>query len=327
MGGWSRWTAGALVLLAVMLAGAGCVEEVATGADGVGSDGTEVEAVQSDDEPGAPTDEPADPSADAGGDAAEATQAASTTVAPIPGAVAAEVERPIDGDSLEIRTADGVVEVRLIGINAPELNSLADRTSCPGAEARAVLGAFLASGPIEFVAIEEDRFGRTLGDLYVGGVSAAEVLVRAGWALALWSNDDPALIDAMILAMDERRGWWGDVCGSPTQIWVTDWNMNAPGDDRENLDQEWVEITNRGPEAVDLRGWAIRDETTSNRFLLDDVGDLDAGGTLRVITGRGSSGGGSFYLGEEFPVWSNRGETVLVQDPEGLVAGFAVDFG
>ncbi|MEM8923161.1 MAG: lamin tail domain-containing protein [Actinomycetota bacterium] len=233
------------------------------------------------------------------------------------------IVRVIDGDSLEVLLADGAErELRLEGINAPELNALGGGRTCAGTAARDELEAILSAGAVTLTGSEVDRFDRLLATLWVDGVPANAEMVRAGWALGQWSGDQ-RLVGVMIDAAEAGAGWWGTDCGAPRRGPVIgDTQANAPGDDRENLDQEWVELVNRGDDRADLDGWVLRDETTSNRFLLDGV-SLAPGATLRVHTGAGASDDGSLYLDEDFPVWSNSGETVLLVDPDGLLVDWA----
>lgn len=248
-----------------------------------------------------------------------------TGAAPPSGARAITIDRVIDGDSLEVLLDDGTPqEFRLEGINAPELNGFDGRRTCAGETARDELVALLAQGDVAFTGEEIDRFGRRLVVLYVDGRPVDRALVASGWALALWSADDPELTATMIDAAEGARGWWGPSCGSPAAsgVRIGDTQANAPGDDRDHLDEEWVEIVNDGPAPVDLADWVIRDDTTSNRFPLPSV-TLAPGARLRVITGSGTDGDGLLHLGEDFPVWSNGGESVLLVDPEGVVAAHA----
>lgn len=236
-----------------------------------------------------------------------------------------EVDRVIDGDSLELLIGGEEVEVRLLGINAPELYTLDDEESCNGQAARDHLRLLIAdTTSIRFVADVEDRFGRTLGVLLLDGRAVTTSMVEAGWALALWSGDDPALTESMKSAAAAGAGMWGTRCGEPQSIELTviDWQMDPPGDDRAAINDEWVVIVNGGTAPVDLDGWMIRDETTTNRYRISGY-TLAAGEELRFRSGTGSDGGGDVYLGSKFPVWSNKGETILLADPEGRLAAHA----
>lgn len=251
------------------------------------------------------------------------TAPAAASAPPVPGEVpgeAVELERLIDGDSMELRIDGETVEVRLRGVNAPELRLVSGEASCNGREARAAMEAVLAAGDLRFDGGETDRFGRVLGDLYAGSRSVDGAMVSQGWALALWSADDPALVAAMEDAADAGAGLWGPTCGEPAAaIEVGDVQPDPKGRDEDHLNDEWIEITNPGGSAIDLAGWSVADETTSNRFELP-ARSLAAGDTLRIHTGSGADTATDVYLDQSDPVWSNSGETVLVADPAGVVA-------
>ena len=179
------------------------------------------------------------------------------------GAVGVTVERVIDGDSLELTIDAESVEVRLLDINAPELRSSDGDDTCAGSSARGQLESSIdAAVTVAFVPDELDRFGRRLGVLVLDDRPVTEMMVEAGWALALWSGENEALSDLMIEAADDRRGMWGSACGEPAtaDLVISDVRADAPGDDRENLTEEWVTVTNDGLGPVDLHGWIIRDE-------------------------------------------------------------------
>lgn len=303
-----RLAAGAV---AALLAVAGCASSSAT----------------SPSEPSSP-DFSSATSGEPAGSAPASTPGATTTAAgsapASPGASApgepVELERLIDGDSMELRMGGEVVEVRLLGINAPELRLVNGEASCNGREARAAMEAVLAAGDLRFDGGETDRFGRVLGDLYAGSRAVDGAMVSQGWALALWSNGDPALVAAMEDAAAAGAGLWGPTCGEPAaRVEVGDAQPDPKGRDEDHLNDEWIEITNPEGVAVDLTGWSVADETTSNRFELP-ARSLAAGATLRIHTGSGSDTAADVYLDQRDPVWGNSGETVLVADPAGVIA-------
>ncbi len=232
------------------------------------------------------------------------------------------IDRVIDGDSLEATVEGQPTEIRLLGINAPELRTVAGTETCAGRTARDELDGLLAGATtLRFLADDVDRFGRQLGVIVADGIPVTESMVAAGWALALWSGDDPALVELMRSAADAERGWWGTGCGTPAGPGLAfgGEQANPPGPDGDRLADEWVEVVNDGPQPIDLDGWTIRDETTSNRFVIEGV-VIEAGAAVRFRTGSGSSTATDYFLGEEFPFWSNGGDTALLIDPDGAIA-------
>lgn len=238
------------------------------------------------------------------------------------------IDRVIDGDSLEATVDGEATEIRLLGINAPELRTLDGDETCPGQMARdELVGLLEGADSLAFEAGDTDRFGRRLGVIVADGEPVTRSMVEAGWALGLWSAEDPTLTAAMEAAAEAERGWWGDDCGQRAQpvngpiVVIADAQPDPPGDDRERLDDEWIEVANVGTGPADLTGWTIRDETTSNRFTLDGLVVPD-GGRVRIRTGPGQATDTDFYLGLDTPIWSNDGDTVLLETPTGLITTY-----
>lgn len=239
---------------------------------------------------------------------------------------AAELLRVIDGDSVEVDLSGEAVEIRLIGYNAPELygpaaGGGAQRRTCNGEAARAELAELLETGSLLIAGDGIDRFGRRLADVVVDDRSIRAEMIDRGWGLA--TDGDPGGRELMKRAADRGLGLWGDGCGSPveTGLEIGPVQVDPPGSDRDNLNDEWVTVVNRSTTPIDLDGWVIRDDTTGHRFAL--TGALEAEGVLTIRSGRGSDTATDRHLGETFPVWSNNGETVLLVDPAGVVAHWA----
>jgi endonuclease YncB( thermonuclease family) len=92
--------------------------------------------------------------------------------------------RAIDGDSLRI----GKSEIRLHGIDAPELNqTCADEAGgewpC-GREARELLRELVRGAETSCRPVDTDRYGRVVADCQSKGVSLNEEMVRQGFAIA-----------------------------------------------------------------------------------------------------------------------------------------------
>lgn len=225
------------------------------------------------------------------------------------------VTRVIDGDSVEL-LVDGIdIEARLIGINAPEL------ADCQGPAATEALASVVRDQPVDLIEFGEDRFGRLLVELLIGDESVNEAVVRAGWALGL-HGDERNWTAQMEAAADAGLGMWDlpDTCPpADARLVIADVQADPPGPDDDVLVDEWVEIENAGTDVVDLTGWTLRDESTSNRFTFD-AGTLAPGDRLRLRTGCGTDTDRDIHWCSRAGVWSNRGETVLLLAPSGAIA-------
>lgn len=90
----------------------------------------------------------------------------------------------IDGDTLEIRGT----RVRLWGVDAPESSQpcylARGRVWRCGAEAANALSDFIGSRTVICRQKGKDRYGRLIGQCFVGSMEANAWLVANGWALA-----------------------------------------------------------------------------------------------------------------------------------------------
>lgn len=239
--------------------------------------------------------------------------------APVPGEPS-QVVRVIDGDSLELLIAGEATDSRLVGVNAPELYNDNNDITCAGVTAKELLEAFLATGPVQVATTETDRFGRALVDVSVNELLASDHLVRLGWGLAS-GDSDTSQWPLMMAAAEAGSGMWGaEGCGAPAvdTIRIDAVQTDAPGNDRNNLNEEWVRLANVGPETVDLAGWVLRDKTTGHAYTFGSV-ELEPDSQVTVRSGTGQDTNTDLYWNETFPVWSNTGEVVLVVDPQGVI--------
>lgn len=88
---------------------------------------------------------------------------------------------------------------------------------------------------------------------------------------------------------------------------------DAPGDDNENLTQEWVELANPTNRPVDLSGWRLSDEA-GHTYRFPDGSTLATNGTLRVHTGSGIDNETDLFWGRQRAVWNNDGDTAYLTD-------------
>ena len=232
----------------------------------------------------------------------------------------AELVKVVDGDTLRMRIDGAIEDVRLVGLNTPE------RGECFSAEATARMEQLLAGAVLHFEEAggeETDRFGRLLGYVYANDILANLEMVRTGSGLAV-AGDHPRVDEfaaATGAAWETRAGMWDpNACGEPPtdEIRIDVIEANPPGDDNDRLNDEFIVLRNAGADTADIGGWVIRDESSTNRFSVPEGTVVAAAARMIVHTGCGVDTATDLYWCTG-PVWSNRGDTAIVQAPAGAV--------
>jgi micrococcal nuclease len=245
------------------------------------------------------------------------------SVAMPPGAQDVTVVSIADGDTLDVRADDGsVLEVRVIGTNSPESGE------CFSNEATRVLAALAPPGSrigMTSDVSDIDQFDRLLRYLWVGAMSINEETVRRGAALSRSYPPDTAMTErfenAQAAARAAELGLWSPTaCGPRAQatLGIVEVMSDAPGNDNENLNREWVAIRNEGDTSVDLTGWGIKDESASHRYDFPVSFTLLPGETVTGRTGCGTDFDTELYwCNQGSAVWNNDGDTAFLLDPIG----------
>jgi len=225
-----------------------------------------------------------------------------------------------DGDSMEVEVNGTVEGVRLLGINAPEGDE------CYGDEARDALTDLIADHDLVLIrgsGGDIDRYGRLLRYVFIDGENVNERMLAGGYAVTLQGNHryNDEFVEIGNLAADAGLGMWApDACGPAPRLGATITNVehDPPGPDDERLNDEYVEITNAGTKPLNLAGWTIRDESSQNRYSFRGV-SLKPDKTVTVRTGCGEDRSDTVYWCSERSVWSNGGDTAILQDGHGNV--------
>jgi endonuclease YncB( thermonuclease family) len=234
----------------------------------------------------------------------------------------ARVVSVYDGDTFTLDTGD---KVRLQWINTPEL-----RPSEPyGIEAREAADAFLGGKEVTLIygAVKKDGYGRLLAAAQVDGRWLAEHLLELGLGHLFLippvedSVDVQALIAAQERARSANRGIWSTdrYQGS---LHITSFHANAPGDDRENINGEYLRICNLTPKALNLDGFRIADASGNSWTFPPMI--VPPGHTFQVHSGVGDNQVDAksqlaIYLGSGRPVWNNKYDRAVIYDRYGRV--------
>lgn len=124
-----------------------------------------------------------------------------------------KILRIIDGDTFVLQMEEGNLKIRMDGIDAPE----SDQEF--GMDAKEFLNQFLYKN-VRVFPNGVDKYGRTIGTLYVGSVNINLLEVREGyaWHYKKYSGDQELAI-AEELAQREKKGLWGFANVLPPWEW------------------------------------------------------------------------------------------------------------
>lgn len=107
--------------------------------------------------------------------------------------------------------------------------------------------------------------------------------------------------------------------GNASSVSISAVQFDAPGDDRENLNGEWVRVVNRGTGPVLIAGWTLSDKTSSFTYVFPAV-LLLPDQPVTVFTGSGTMNDTALYMGRSSPVWGNSGDIAILRDGSGTLA-------
>ena len=121
--------------------------------------------------------------------------------------------RVVDGDTIRAEAKGREIKIRLVEIDAPEMNQPF------GAQSKNFLNKLLYKKDVTLIAQGEDRYGRTLGEIYANGESANALMIKSGFA---WVYDryvkDSSLYKYQDQAKTENLGLWQ--AENPIAPWV-----------------------------------------------------------------------------------------------------------
>ena len=100
------------------------------------------------------------------------------------------------------------------------------------------------------------------------------------------------------------------------RVEIAEVNFDAPGNDWDNLNGEWVIIINKWSTDVDMTGYTLSDDSGHVYKFGNFV--LPEGDHVTVYTGAGFDTVESLYWGSDAPIWTNEGDIARLEDPEGV---------
>ena len=222
-----------------------------------------------------------------------------------------EVEQVIDGDTIKLETGQ---RVRLIGINTPE-------SGHPYySEATEKLKELIGDSKVTLKKDVEDKdqYGRLLRYIYVNDTFINLEMVRTGMATSYefepnvkHTSDFDA---AETQAKNAKIGIWSP---SPYFLSISELNYDAPGNDNDNLNGEYITFTNEVNTSLDLTDWMVLDES-NNDYNFPSF-SLENASSITLYIGSGTDSQTELYWGSTKSIWNNDGDELFLRDSQGLL--------
>jgi endonuclease YncB( thermonuclease family) len=258
-----------------------------------------------------------------------ATPQPTEIIVELPAKEIAFVRRIIDGDTIEVILDGKPYRLRYIGLDTPEIG-MPYSTEATEANRNLVEEQIVE---LERDISETDQYGRLLRYVYLqDGTLVNAELVESGFALALAYPPDIKYQDLINLseqsAKENMLGLWAPPLATATiapeesvfQILVDPLcsQFNAPGNDNENKNEEYVCIASNGSGPIDMSAWSMNDQY--GWTYLFPAYTLEAGSKVNIRTGCGDDSQLDLYwCKDETAVWNNDGDCVYLSNPEGQV--------
>lgn len=221
------------------------------------------------------------------------------------------VERVIDGDTIVI---EGGERVRLLGIDTPEKGQKYSLEATRFLENK-VLNKYVK---LESDVEDKDKYDRLLRWIFVGDDFVNLDLVKEGHAKTLFYADvkyRTILSEAEIGAMARGLGVWNPGNNPDMFCLGINWfQSNAPGDDRTNLNEEYVRFRNGCTETIDINGWKLQDGSGKEYVFSSVIGPKSM---LTLHTGKGENNSTDAYWGLGNAIWNNNGDNLTVWNTKG----------
>lgn len=258
----------------------------------------------------------------------------------ISGTEEATVIEVTDGDTIKIEYDNGTTDtVRMLGVDTPEVHSentpsefegvpdTEDGKTCLYYEGK-VASAMTKNRLLgERVTLkfdsEADRrgtYGRLLAYVYIDGENYNLKLIEHGHARVYDSTFSKS--EEFYAAEDDAQssgiGVWA--CTDPAsqlgEVTIERFYPDPPGDDNDNLNEEYVVLQNRRSTSVDLSSWRMEDAAGYD-YDVPSGFSLASGETVTLHTETGSDTANHLYWDHTSAIWNNAGDTGYLYDEHG----------
>lgn len=222
-----------------------------------------------------------------------------------------EIERVADGDTVLLTNGQ---KVRYIGIDTPERGK-------PYYDEATETNRSLAEGKtvrLELDKRETDRYGRTLAYIYVGDTFVNAEIIGKGYARSYSYLPNMKYNDVFAKAERNAKKKGFGIWASESQarkMSIIQINARSKGDDRKNLNGEWIVISNNTGFNVNMTDFTLRDN--SDRLYAFGNFILANGSEITIYSGAGDDDPNSLYWKSKAPIWNNSGDTAILKNADG----------
>lgn len=247
----------------------------------------------------------------------------------------AVVIRVIDGDTIVVQYPGGKEEtVRILGIDTPETEDhgnwgneytgISDPSYLTewGHKASEYTQSMVKGKTITLTSDCQadlyDQYGRRLSYVDIDRNDLGALLISEGYARVYTEETFDRKSRYLSLQSEAQRtgaGLWSgiqvpdDLQNAP--VTITTVQFDAPGDDRDNLNGEYIVITSR--ETVNLSGWTVADNSGTVYTFGDEV--MHPGITITLHIGHGAPTETDLYWNLTAPLLGNDIDSVTLRDP------------
>ena len=225
-----------------------------------------------------------------------------------------------DGDTFTLDNGD---KIRLRGANTPELRP----AEAFGIDARDAVADLVLNQKVTLTYgdVERDGYSRLIASVRTEKHDVATYLLEKGLAHAFFippeKLDTPSLLTAQTQAQSKSVGIWS-IPRYQSDLHMTSFHANAPGDDSRNINGEYIRVTNITPSTLNLQNYYIQN-IKGETWQFPDM-EIPAGNTVKVHSGRGYHQQNpekqlEIYLGSMRPIWDNEKDRATIYSLENKV--------
>jgi hypothetical protein len=106
--------------------------------------------------------------------------------------------------------------------------------------------------------------------------------------------------------------------GNASSVYISALHFGAPGDDRQNVNHEWVRLTNRGDGPVLLAGWSLSDSTGLHPYMFPAFFVMPES-SVTVYSGSGKMNDTALFRELDAPAWGNTSGVATLKDGSGTI--------